>query len=123
MPVRVTFSHADRLVTVVAEGDIFPDDIHQHLSMVDRNDTRAYATLLDLRRMKSRISPREGMLTALMTERARQGAVGPVAIVIGNNRAFEAAARSFAAADTGVAMDVFADEPAAHAWLEARRSK
>jgi hypothetical protein len=40
MPLRVTFSHADRLVMVVAKGDVFPTDIDGHVELVDRNDAR-----------------------------------------------------------------------------------
>jgi hypothetical protein len=123
MPVRVTFSHVERLATVVAEGDIFPDDIQRHLELVDRDNTRAYATLLDLRRMRSRISPQEGMLTALMTKRAQESEVGPIAIVIGSNKAFEEAAHRFATAGIGCPMKVFTDEPSAHAWLNTQRAK
>lgn len=122
MPVRVTFSHAERLATVVAEGDIFPDDIQRHLELVDRDNTRAYATLLDLRRMRSRVSPQVGMLTALMTKRAQESEIGPIAIVIGSNRAFEEAAHRFATAGIGCPIKVFTDEPAAHAWLNAQQS-
>ena len=122
MPVRVTFSHAERLATVVAEGDIFPDDIQRHLELVDRDNTRAYATLLDLRRMRSRISPQVGLLTALMTKRAQESEIGPIAIVIGNNKAFEEAAHRFATAGIDCPMKVFTDEPSAHAWLDAQRS-
>jgi hypothetical protein len=122
MPVRVTFSHTERLATVVAEGDIFPDDIQRHLELVDRDNTRAYATLLDLRRMRSRISPRLGILTELIAERAQESEVGPIAIVIGDNKPFEEAARRFATAGIRCPIKVFTDEPSAHAWLDAQRS-
>lgn len=122
MPVRVTFSHTERLATVVAEGDIFPDDIQRHLELVDRDNTRAYATLLDLRRMRSRISPRLGILTELMAQRAQESEVGPIAIVIGDNKPFEEAANRFATAGIRCPMKVFTDEPSAHAWLDAQRT-
>ena len=122
MPVRVTFSHTERLATVVAEGDIFPDDIQRHLELVDRDNTRAYATLLDLRRMRSRISPRLGILTELMAQRAQESEVGPIAIVIGDNKPFEEAAHRFATAGIRCPMKVFTDEPSAHAWLDAQRT-
>jgi hypothetical protein len=67
---RVTFSHTECLVTVVAERDFFPSDIEQQVARIDRSGARSYATLIDLQRLKSRINPKEGAFTDMVAERA-----------------------------------------------------
>ena len=57
MQIRTMFSHADRLVTVVVEGDLFPAQITELLQLIDRHDARAYAKLVDIRRLRSCVEP------------------------------------------------------------------
>lgn len=117
---RTMFFHGDRLMTVVAEGDLFPAQIAEVVQLIDRHNARSYGKLIDLRRMRSCVRPDgESTLATLATQRAQAAAVGAIALIIGNDGPYEAAACEI----VGVGSEerpirLFRDEAAGWAWLQ-----
>lgn len=124
MPIRTMFFHAYRLVTVVAEGDVFPTQVAELVQLIDRHNARSYRKLIDLRRVRSCVKPEgESTLAALAVQRARTEAVGAIALIVGSHGPCEAAAREFMGVETEEGpIRLFRDEPAGWAWLQSLRS-
>jgi hypothetical protein len=120
VPIRTTFSHADRLATIVADGILFSADISQAVQLIDDHGARAYAKLVDIRRVTLCVAPAgDETVAGLAAWRAAAGRSGAIAVVVGHNRVLEGIAQGFA--DEGSERQpirIFRDEPSAHAWLE-----
>ena len=84
MPIEWTISHGSRLVVAVAKGEMLPEHMREFLLAIDREGARPYAKMIDVKGLTTRFAPEQiGSFAAVVREREAEGAVGPIAIVVG----------------------------------------
>jgi len=122
MPIEWTISHGSRLVVAVAKGELTPEHMRDFLQAIDREGARPYAKMIDVKGLTTRFEPEQvGTLAAVVREREVDGAVGPIAIVVGPGPLAEQAR---ALSDRGRLVRpirVFAELHEARRWLDRQR--
>lgn len=119
MPINWTISHADKLVVAVADGETERSDIDKYLSALVSEGAMPYRKLFDLSFAPLSIGVAE--LRALgqrVAEVAKDGPVGPVAIVVGSELAQEMAEIFGSRALADRPLRIFDDVPKAREWLD-----
>ena len=122
MPIEWTISHGARLVVAVAKGEMQPEHVREFLQAIDREGARPYAKMIDVKGLTTRFAPEQvGTLAAVVREREVDGAVGPIAIVVGPGPLAEQA-RAFSERGHLVRpIRVFAELHEARRWLDRHR--
>ena len=122
MPIEWTISHGARLVVAVAKGEMQPEHVREFLQAIDREGARPYAKMIDVKGLTTRFAPEQiGTLAAVVREREVDGAVGPIAIVVGPGPLAEQA-RAFSERGHLVRpIRVFAELHEARRWLDRQR--
>jgi hypothetical protein len=122
MPIEWTISHGTRLVVAVAKGEMQPEHMRDFLQAIDREGARPYAKMIDVKGLTTRFAPEQiGAFAAVVREREVDGAIGPIAIVVGPGPVAEQA-RAFS--DRGQLVRpirVFAELHEARRWLDRQR--
>ena len=120
MPLNWTISHAEKLVVAIADGEVEHADIDRYLEALIAGGAMPYRKLFDI--TFAPISMGAAQLRALGTrvaQHAREGgAIGPLAIVVGSERAREMAGIFGAAARADRPLRIFDDVVRARAWLD-----
>lgn len=119
MPVTWSISHEDRLVSASVSGEASGQDLEAYMSAVTAADAMPYRKLFDatyaapgsLRLSELRAFSRK------IVAYAKEGPVGPLAIVVGSDLEREMA-ELFGQADAGRALGIFSDVVAARQWLD-----
>ncbi len=121
MPIEWTISHGARLVVAVAKGEMQPEQMREFLLAIDREGARPYAKMIDVKGLTTRFEPEQvGAFAMVVREREAEGAVGPIAIVVGPGLAEQAHAFS----ERGHLIRpirVFAELHEARRWLDQQR--
>ena len=122
MPIEWTISHGARLVVAVAKGEMQPEHMREFLLAIDREGARPYAKMIDVKGLTTRFAPeRIDAFAAVMREREVDGAVGPIAIVVGPGPLVEQA-RTFSERGHLIRpIRVFAELHEARRWLDGQR--
>jgi hypothetical protein len=122
MPIEWTISHGSRLVVAVAKGEMQPEHMRDFLQAIDREGARPYAKMIDVKGLTTRFEPEQiGTFAAVVREREVDGAVGPIAIVVGPGPLAQQA-RAFSERGHLVRpIRVFAELHEARRWLDQQR--
>ena len=122
MPIEWTISHGSRLVVAVAKGEMQLEHMRDFLQAIDREGARPYAKMIDVKGLTTRFEPEQiGALAAVVREREVDGAVGPIAIVVGPGPLAQQA-RAFSERGHLVRpIRVFAELHEARRWLDQQR--
>jgi len=122
MPIEWTISHGSRLVVAVAKGELTPEHMRDFLQAIDREGARPYAKMIDVKGLTTRFEPEQiGTFAAIVREREVDGAVGPIAIVVGPGPLAQQA-RAFSERGHLVRpIRVFAELHEARRWLDQQR--
>jgi len=122
MPIEWTISHGSRLVVAVAKGELQPEHMRDFLQAIDREGARPYAKMIDVKGLTTRFEPEQiGTFAAVVREREVDGAVGPIAIVVGPGPLAQQA-RAFSERGHLVRpIRVFAELHEARRWLDQQR--
>ena len=122
MPIEWTISHGSRLVVAVAKGEMQAEHMREFLQAIDREGARPYAKMIDVKGLTTRFAPEQvGTFAAVVREREVDGAVGPIAIVVGPGPIAEQA-RAFSERGHLVRpIRVFAELHEARRWLDRQR--
>ena len=122
MPIEWTISHGSRLVVAVAKGEMQLEHMRDFLQAIDREGARPYAKMIDVKGLTTRFEPEQiGAFAAVVREREVDGAVGPIAIVVGPGPLAEQA-RAFSERGHLVRpIRVFAELHEARRWLDRQR--
>jgi hypothetical protein len=122
MPIEWTISHGSRLVVAVAKGEMQPEHMRAFLQAIDEAGARPYAKMIDVKGVTTRFDPEQiGTLAAVVREREVDGAVGPIAIIVGPGPLAQQA-RAFSERGHLVRpIRVFAELHEARRWLDGRR--
>ena len=122
MPIEWTISHGSRLVVAVAKGEMQPEHMRDFLQAIDREGARPYAKMIDVKGLTTRFEPEQiGTFAAVVREREVDGAVGPIAIVVGPGPLAQQA-RAFSERGHLVRpIRVFAELHEARRWLDRQR--
>lgn len=122
MPIEWTISHGARLVVAVAKGEMQPEHMREFLQAIDREGARPYAKMIDVKGLTTRFEPEQvGAFAMVVREREVDGAVGPIAIVVGPGPLAEQA-RAFSERGHLVRpIRVFAELHEARRWLDGHR--
>ena len=124
MPLDWKISHADRLVTVTAEGTVTLKDAEAYLDAVVVADAMPYAKLVDCSGMFTEATDEEMMLLgARMRAYADVLSHGPLAFVVTQPNARDYVLRYINLA-TGATrpMEIFESVSAARRWLDAQKA-
>ncbi len=121
MPIEWTISHGARLVVAVAKGEMQPEHMREFLLAIDREGARPYAKMIDVKGLTTRFEPEQvGAFAMVVREREAEGAVGPIAIVVGPGLAEQA--RAFSERGHLIRpIRVFAELHEARRWLDQQR--
>ena len=122
MPIEWTISHGSRLVVAVAKGEMQLEHMRDFLQAIDREGARPYAKMIDVKGLTTRFEPEQiGTFAAVVREREVDGAVGPIAIVVGPGPLAQQA-RAFSERGHLVRpIRVFAELHEARRWLDQQR--
>ena len=122
MPIEWTISHGSRLVVAVAKGEMQLEHMRDFLQAIDREGARPYAKMIDVKGLTTRFEPEQiGTFAAVVREREVDGAVGPIAIVVGPGPLAQQA-RAFSERGHLVRpIRVFAELHEARRWLDRQR--
>ena len=122
MPIEWTISHGARLVVAVAKGEMKPENLRDFLQAIDREGARPYAKMIDVKGLTTRFAPEQiGTFAAVVREREVDGAIGPIAIVVGPGPVADQA-RAFSERGHLVRpIRVFAELHEARRWLDRQR--
>lgn len=119
MPIALSISHEEQLVTAIAEGEVGREDIDRYLTAVIADKAMPYRKLFNLTFAPVALSVAD--LRALgkrVAEHAKVGPVGPVAIVVGSELAHEMAKIFDEQARASRELRIFRDLRAAQEWLD-----
>ena len=119
MPVTWSISHEEQLVVAIAEGEVVRGDIDGYLSAMIAEGAMPYRKLFDLTFAPMALAA--AALRALgkrVTDYAKGGPVGPVAIVVGSELALDMARIFEAQAQANRDLRIFRDLAQARAWLD-----
>ena len=116
MPLQWTISHSMRLVIAVAKGEMRPQNMIDFLSHLDAEGARPYAKIFSVSELVSVFTDESvRALATLVRVREREGTVGPIAIVVGDEATYEQACLFAEVAELVRPIRVFRE------WHEARR--
>src|SRR5215208_5129605 len=121
VPVKWSINHEDRLVLASAEGEASIVDLEEYIAGVIAAGGMPYRKLFDttyvapgaLRLAELRVFSNQ-VLTL-----AREGPIGPIAIVVGSELEQEMA-ELFGQVDAGRPLAIFSDAAKAREWLDCR---
>ena len=119
MPVTWSISHAERLVVAVAGEETTRQDVERYWAEIAAAGGMPYAKLFDAKHAIGSFDMADlRSLGKTMTDYARQGPVGPIAIVVGGEAELEMA-KVFgeAAGNIDRAFRIFGEVPEARQWL------
>jgi hypothetical protein len=120
VPVTWTIAHSDKLVVAVAEGEVTHADVDKYLLALIDGGAMPYRKLFDV--TFAPLSMGVAELRALGTRVADHakggGSVGPVALVVGSELAFDMAKIFEAQARADRPLRIFDDVVKARAWLD-----
>jgi len=123
MPIRWTISHAERLVTVKADGDVTRKDLEAYLDALIAGDAMSYAKLFDASDVRPSYDDHDMMmLGARMRAYASMFEGGPLVFVANSEPVREAIARYLNLAAAHRPSAVFETADQAHAWLDKQRA-
>ena len=92
MPLRWTIDHDERLVTAVAEGNLATGDVEQYLASVVAEAAMTYRKIFDVSSPGVSLAIQEMQaLGRSMRRFAKDGAMGPLALVVGGHSHLQAA--------------------------------
>jgi len=119
VPLTWSISHDDRLVMAAVSGEASGQDLEEYMSAVTAAGAMPYRKLFDatyaapgsLRLSELRAFSRK------IVAYAKEGRVGPLAIVVGSDLEREMA-ELFGQADAGRALGIFSDVLEARQWLD-----
>jgi hypothetical protein len=121
MPVKWSISHEDRIVLASAEGEASIEDLEQYLTAMAAAGGLPYRKLFDT----TYIAPGTLRLAELrafsrkVLALAKDGPIGPIAIVVGSELEQELA-ELFGRADAGRPLAIFSNVATAREWLDNR---
>jgi hypothetical protein len=121
MPVKWSISHENRMVLATADGEASLEDLEQYIVEMAAAGGLPYRKLFDM----TYIEPGTFRLAELrafsrkVLALAKEGPIGPIAIVVGSDLEQEMA-ELFGQADAGRPLAVFRDVSKAREWLEGR---
>ena len=121
MPVHWTVSHPSRLVVAIAKDDVTPADIERYFAGITADGAMAYAKIFEITHTPTALN--EDNLKALgerVIYYARNGQIGPVAIVAASDESFHQAKIFAAAAKVRRPLAIFRELHAAREWLDAQ---
>lgn len=122
MPFTWTISHADRLVTVKAEGVVTLADIEAYLDAVVVAEAGPYAKLVDMSGSRVQASDHDMMmLGARMRAYLGSAPAGPVAFIVADPANVEYVARFINLSSGSRPAEIFATAQQARAWLVERK--
>ena len=121
MPVKWSINHEDRIVLANAEGEASIEDLEQYLSAMAAAGGMPYRKLFDTTYLAPgalRLAELRAF-SAKVLAHAKQGPIGPIAIVVGTELEQEMA-EMFGRTDAGRPLAIFSDVAAAREWLDHR---
>ncbi len=119
MPVRWTTSHAERLVTVRAEGPVVLKDIEAYFDDLVTSNAMPYAKLFDARDVEPRLSDADMMLLgARVSAYSAMDPRGPVAAVVNSDAAFAIVSRFANLGSAERPLKIFWTVDEARLWLD-----
>jgi hypothetical protein len=122
MSIEWTISHGSRLVVAVAKGEMQLEHMRDFLQAIDREGARPYAKMIDVKGLTTRFEPEQiGALAAVVREREVDGAVGPIAIVVGPGSLAQQARAISERGHLVRPIRVFAELHEARRWLDQQR--
>jgi hypothetical protein len=119
MPLTWSISHEDRLVSAAVSGEASGQDLQQYMAAVVAAGGMPYRKLFDATYAAPgslRLSELRAFAKTIVAY-AKEGAVGPLAIVVGSDLEREMA-ELFGQADAGRALGIFSDVVEARQWLD-----
>ena len=117
MPLHWTIDHDERLVTAVAEGALTVTDVEQYLAQVVAEMAMPYRKVFDISAPGVSLVIEQMLeLGRSMRRFARDGAMGPLALIVGGHSHLQAA---LFADGAGVhrPVQIFKDRTQAQQWL------
>lgn len=118
MPLHWTIDAEQKLVTVVAEGEVGRADIETYLDAVEAADAAGYRKLFDGARGNTRMGSEDVLaLGVRMREAHARGPMGALAAVVPANKAEPVARLLGIMATADRPMRVFRDIAAARKWI------
>ena len=119
MPVQWSVSHPNRLVIASATGNVGLADIEAYLDGMLRENLLAYRKLFDVSQGTPRLSDDDHMaLGARVRAYIPLGPLGPMAIVVRQDRSYEDAMMFATLARADRPLEIFHDARRARYWLE-----
>jgi hypothetical protein len=119
VPVTWSINHTDRIVLGAAEGNVSLKDLEEYLSAIAAAGGLPYRKLFDT----TYVAPGSLRLSELrafssrILGLAKEGTIGPIAIVVGSALEHEMA-ELFSQADAGRAIAIFSEVSKAQQWLD-----
>jgi hypothetical protein len=117
MPLQWTIDHDERLVMAVAEGNLSTSDVEQYLEQVVAEAAMPYRKIFDVSAPGVSLALQEMQaLGRSMRRFTKDGAMGPLALVVGGHSHLQAA---IFADGAGVhrPVQIFKTRPDAERWL------
>ena len=119
MPVRWTIAHAERLVTVRAEGPVALKAIEAYFDDLVVSNAMPYRKLFDARGVEPQLSDADMMLLgARVSAYAAMDPRGPIAVVVNSDAAFAVVSRFANLGNARRSLKIFEAIDEARLWLD-----
>ena len=124
MPLQWSISHSRRLVIAIAKGEMRPGTVIDFLAQLDAEGARPYAKMFGVEQLVTVFTDESVLrLAGLVRDREREGIVGPIAIIVGDDATFEQARLFVEVAELVRPIKVFREWHEARRWIDSLASQ
>ncbi|HTR85582.1 MAG TPA: hypothetical protein VMI56_13970 [Reyranella sp.] len=119
MPLQWTISHPQRLVLAVAKGEVAPHEFSSYVGAIDQAKASGYRKMFDITGLTGQLG--DSLLQSVgraVQEKAREEAIGPIAIVATSDDAYRQAAAYADFARVERPLRIFRELHEARRWLD-----